>query len=122
MVKNIRRHNLGYRLLILIVLAIGSVSFSPDYFDFFGKEVKASVTRYYPNPATSFINFEFSRSIDRSYTLQLYSFTGRKMYETPVSAEKLTVNLQDFYRGVYFFQLRDRGGKIIETGKFQVVR
>jgi len=30
------------------------------------------------------------------------------------------VNVSDFYRGVYIFQLRDKNGRMIDSGKFQV--
>jgi len=30
------------------------------------------------------------------------------------------VNLTDFTRGIYIFQLKDQNGKVIESGKFQV--
>jgi hypothetical protein len=39
-----------------------------------------------------------------------------------VTDQKITVSLTDFYRGVYVFQLRDKQGNIIESGKFQVVK
>jgi hypothetical protein len=34
--------------------------------------------------------------------------------------QKTMVNLTDFFRGIYIFQLKDPNGKIVETGKFQV--
>lgn len=81
------------------------------------KEIKC-----YPNPATSFINFSFPQSIDHSDILQIYSFTGRKMTETPVNSDKLTITLDNYYRGIYVYQLRDKDGRILESGKFQVVK
>lgn len=78
------------------------------------------IVKFYPNPATSFINFEFPQQIDKSYSLAIYSFVGKKMTELSVSSKKLVVPLSDYYRGIYVFQLKDKTGKIIETGKFQV--
>ena len=84
---------------------------------------KVDVIKCYPNPATSVINFEFPKNIDKSYVLQIYSFVGKQMVEVAVSDSKLSLPLNnDFYRGIYIFQLRDKSGKIIESGKFQVVR
>ncbi len=81
------------------------------------------VVKFYPNPATSYINFEFPTNIDRSYSISIYSFSGKKMKEMPVSSAKMTVILSDdFYRGIYIFQLHDKAGKLIEAGKFQVAR
>ena len=77
------------------------------------------VVKCYPNPATSVVNFEFPAP----YTLQIYSFTGKKMTEVAASANKVSVILNnDFYRGIYIYQLRDKTGRVIETGKFQVIK
>lgn len=76
----------------------------------------------YPNPATSFVNFEFTNGVDKNNTIQVFSFVGKKMTELPVNANKITVTLTDYYRGIYVFQLRDKGGNIIESGKFSVVK
>lgn len=78
------------------------------------------ILRFYPNPATSVVNFDFQKSFDKGYSIQVYSFLGKKMYEATNINERTSLNLTDFNRGVYIYQLRDRSGKIIESGKFQV--
>ncbi|RFM26055.1 T9SS type A sorting domain-containing protein [Deminuibacter soli] len=80
------------------------------------------IVKYYPNPATAFINFEFPQDIDKSYTLLIFSFVGKKITEMPVDNSKIIVNLNDYFRGIYVFQLKDRTGRVIETGKFQVIK
>ena len=78
--------------------------------------------KYFPNPATNLINFEFKLDNTRTYTLFIYNFIGKKMLELKPSDQKITVDLTSFYRGVYVFQLRDITGTIVESGKFQVVK
>ncbi|HSN08436.1 MAG TPA: T9SS type A sorting domain-containing protein [Hanamia sp.] len=78
--------------------------------------------KFYPNPASSFINFEFSENYNDSYTLIIFNFIGKKVEDFKVTDQKITVSLTEFYRGVYIFQLRDKQGNIIESGKFQVVK
>lgn len=79
------------------------------------------ITHFYPNPATSYINFTFDNTVDKSYSLQVYNFIGRKMSETKVTESRITLTLDDSYlRGLYIYQLRDQTGRIIESGKFQV--
>jgi hypothetical protein len=79
------------------------------------------ITHFYPNPATSYINFTFDNSVDKSYTLQVYNFIGRKMTETRVTDSRITITLDDnYFRGLYIYQLRDQTGRIVESGKFQV--
>ena len=81
----------------------------------------SSTVRFYPNPASSFITFEdFSRKYDKNYTIQLFNFLGKKIYEFSLADQKNIVNLSDFFRGIYIFQLRDPSGKIVESGRFQV--
>lgn len=109
---------LGKSALLLVLLVVAVCAFSRSGIWEAGNS--ASVVKCYPNPAISFINFEFSSDIDKSYTLYIYSFVGRKMYEQPVSGKKVVVTLNDYYRGIYVFQLRDKTGRIVETGKFQV--
>jgi hypothetical protein len=75
---------------------------------------------FYPNPAISQITFSFEKGYDKNYSFQIFNFIGKKVYETNTVLPKTTVDLTDFYRGVYIFQIRNQAGKIIESGKFQV--
>ncbi len=76
--------------------------------------------KFYPNPATTTINFEFQHGYDRSYSFEIYNFLGKKVYEIKNVSATNQVALDNFNRGVYIFQLRDKFGKILESGKFQV--
>ena len=78
------------------------------------------IIRFYPNPATSFITFELEKSNEKGYDIQVFNFIGKVVYEQKNIAPKTTVDLNEFNRGVYIVQLRDREGKIIQSGKFQV--
>lgn len=78
--------------------------------------------RFFPNPAVSSINFEFQKGYDKFYTLQVYNFIGKKVLDVKTVTPKMNIPLTDFYRGVYIYQLRDRNGNIIDSGKFQVVK
>jgi hypothetical protein len=87
----------------------------------FADNANQSTVHYYPNPATSIITFEdFSKKYDKNYTIQLFNFLGKKVFEFTLADQKNIVNLSDFFRGIYIFQLRDPTGKIVESGKFQV--
>ena len=87
-------------------------------------DLQVKTVKCYPNPAVSFVNFEFSpQVISKNYSLQVYSFTGKKMYDANITNVKITLSLtNDFYRGIYVYQLRDKSGRILETGKFQVTK
>jgi hypothetical protein len=76
----------------------------------------------YPNPATSFITFDLQKDNDKGLSIQVYSLVGKKMFESPNVKGKVTVNLQEFNRGLYIYHLIDKSGKILESGKFNVSR
>jgi hypothetical protein len=77
------------------------------------------VVRFYPNPAVSYITFELTKT-NKSCTLQIFSFLGRMVKNLEDIQDKTTVNLSDLTRGLYTFQLKDEGGRITDTGIFQV--
>jgi Secretion system C-terminal sorting domain len=80
------------------------------------------VVKFYPNPAISQITFDFENGYDRSFSFQIFSFIGKKVFEQNNLQPRTVVNLADFFRGVYIFQIRDKNGKIVESGKFQVAK
>ena len=82
-----------------------------------GKTVK-----FYPNPATSYITFDLQKTYQKGLTLTVFSFLGKKMYESQNVNEKTTVTVTDFNRGIYIYYLNDPTGKVISTGKFQVTK
>ena len=85
-----------------------------------GIGIQTSILRFYPNPATTFITFDFQKGSDKEYSIQIYSLIGRKMIEQSNFADHSTINLSEFNRGVYIYKLFDKTGKLVETGKFQV--
>lgn len=82
----------------------------------------AKLIKPYPIPATTVINFDFQYGYNKSFSLQIYNFMGKKIVEYTQMLPRINMSLEDFYRGIYVYQLRDKNGKIIESGKFQVVK
>ena len=78
--------------------------------------------KFYPNPATTFINFEFEKSNINSNSLLIFNFIGKKVEELKIVDVKMTISLIEYYRGIYIFQIRDKQGNIVDSGKFQVVK
>jgi len=86
-------------------------------------DMQVRTVQCYPNPATSFVNFEFAANTEKqNYTLAIYSFIGNKIAETAVTTSKITITLETYQRGLYVFQLKNKANQIIESGKFQVVK
>jgi hypothetical protein len=105
-------------LILIVLLSLTQIQAQNDPAYFVGDQ--GTILRFYPNPATTVITFDFQKGYDKGYSLQIYNFLGRKMIEQTNMADHTTINLTDFTRGVYIYQLRDKTGNIVETGKFQV--
>lgn len=86
-------------------------------------ETADRIVKLYPNPATSYVSFEMPKGYEKTHSIQIYSFLGKKMYESVNLTQKLTVQLSEFNRGLYIYHLVElSSGKIVESGKFQVSR
>ena len=84
------------------------------------QEVKS--VRFFPNPASTTITFEFAEIVEKGYSLQVFSFLGRQVLTVPVTGSRISLNVTDFMKGVYIFQVRNSSGRIVATNKFQVSR
>ena len=78
------------------------------------------VVKFYPNPAISYITFEVVKESNKSYTLQIYNFLGRKVKDVTEITPKTVVNVSELVRGIYIFQLKDPNGRITDSGTFQI--
>jgi hypothetical protein len=78
--------------------------------------------KLYPIPATSVVNFDFQSGWDKSLSFEIYNIIGKKVYEIKNPAQKLTLSLTDFTRGFYYYQLRDKTGRLLETARFLVIK
>ncbi len=78
------------------------------------------VVKFYPNPAVSYITFELVKEANKTFTLQIFSFLGRKVKDIPEISDRTTVQLIDLTRGLYTFQLKDETGRVTDSGIFQI--
>lgn len=110
------------RLSLILILLFGLIFTSFAQTKTPGSGDDAKYLKFYPNPATTTIAFEFLSDYDKSYSIQIYNFMGKEVYELKATSPIVTVPLDEFYRGMYIFQLRDGNGAIVESGKFQVIK
>ena len=111
----------NFTLLLLIGLGFTLSAHAQSRVQPAFQESTVKLIKFYPNPATSIINFELQKdNSDKSFSFQIYNFIGKKVYESQNISQKTQINLTDFNMGVYIFQLKDRTGKVLESGKFQV--
>jgi len=107
--------------ILILLIGINFTSFAQTKNPAQGEPI-AKLIKPYPIPATTVINFDFQYGYDKSFSLQIYNFMGKKIIEYTKMLPRIIVPLDDFYRGIYVYQLRDKEGKIIDSGKFQVVK
>jgi hypothetical protein len=78
------------------------------------------IIKFYPNPAVSFITFEIAKESNKTYTLLIFNFLGKKVKDVPDIGSKTVVNLSDLVRGIYIFQLKEQNGRVTDSGTFQI--
>ncbi len=108
--------------LILILFAGLNFTSSAQTKDLSTDGPQQKLVKFYPNPAYNFINFDFEKGYAANYTLVIFNFIGKPVYESKNISSRNNVPLNDFFRGIYIFQLRDKNGTIVQSGKFQVVK
>ena len=111
-----------YKILFTIAFSIGVSSFGHASNEGIFADQKIRFVQCYPNPASVSINFEFNIATDKTLVLSVYNFIGKKVDELKINSGKINLNLESYYRGLYVYQLRDKQGQLIESGKFQVVK
>lgn len=85
-------------------------------------DAEAKLIKCYPIPATTVVYFDFQRGFDKTYTLQVFSFIGKKVYEIVNTPQRMIIPLDEFYRGFYYYKLLDKNGEFLESGRFIVVK
>lgn len=78
------------------------------------------ISRCYPNPASSQIQFDIRRPSGISLRLCVYNFLGRKVADLSKVGSSVRLDLGTFTRGIYIYQLLDMQGRVLESGKFRV--
>lgn len=107
--------------ILILFIGLSFTSFAQNKNPAQGDPI-AKLIKPYPIPATTVINFDFLYGYDKSFSLQIYNFMGKKIIDITKMPARLNLPLEEFYRGIYIYQLRDKEGKIIESGRFQVVK
>ena len=107
--------------ILILLIGITFTSFAQTKNPAQGEPI-AKLVKPYPIPATTSINFEFLYGYDKTFSIQVYNFMGKKIVEITKMLPRINLPLDEFYRGIYVYQLRDKEGKIIESGKFQVAK
>jgi hypothetical protein len=73
----------------------------------------------YPDPATYKVTFQI---IGDCRYITLLDIAGREIKTLPVLNNEVQVNVSGFSAGIYFYEISDNTNKIVDRGKFSVVK
>lgn len=108
--------------IFTFIIGITFTSFAQTKSAASGDNTEAKLIKCYPIPATTVVYFELLRGYDKSYTFQVFSFIGKKVYEIVNPSQKITIPLDEYYRGFYYYKVLDKNGEFLESGRFIVVK
>ncbi len=75
-----------------------------------------SEIRVYPNPATDVLHID--GQTNRNLSAQIVDIFGRVISKVPVSQDNISLDVSKFTAGVYYVQLNDNTGALVQTFKF----
>jgi Secretion system C-terminal sorting domain len=109
--------------ILFFVLFVSLSSQGQSYSQPDNSTTQVKFLKTYPNPAITIVNIEFQKGYNRSYSLQILNSLVRKVYmaQSIPTAFSIDLRKEKIYRGIYIYQLLDRKGSIIESGKILVV-
>jgi hypothetical protein len=116
------KHFYIFTLFICVAFNIVAQSSTARNGDATFARTQIKILKTYPNPATTYITFEFQRSYSSGLGLEIYNLPGKKVAAVNNVTSSTTIQLQNFFRGVYLYKLIDKNGKVMESGKFQVTK
>ena len=122
--KNITQLLFRITLSVMLSCNFWMVFAANDYPTGYYDAIAVKIVKCYPNPAVSFVNFDVDfNQVNKGNSIQVYSFSGKKLFESQILAVRTTLTFnENYFRGIYVYQLKDKTGRIIETGNFQVVK
>ena len=79
------------------------------------------VLKLYPNPATSAITIDFQKDYHKGYLLVIFNSMGQQVLTEPNLSEHNIINLDNFPRGMYVYQLYDKKGNTVDNGRGSLI-
>lgn len=95
------------------VSAVGSVGIKMQLFE-------EPVVEVYPNPAKNIVYINNLKA--ETVNMELYSIAGAKVMQTNVGKGKTEADISSVAGGTYFFQVKNKAGDIIQTGRLNVAK
>jgi Secretion system C-terminal sorting domain len=109
--------------ILIILFGINFTAFAQSSAELESAGMQVKFLKTYPNPASTVVNFVFQKGYNRNYSIQILNAIGKQMYRAKYIPASLSIDLkeQNFFRGIYIYQLLDRNNIVVESGKILVV-
>ncbi|MBX7205355.1 MAG: T9SS type A sorting domain-containing protein [Bacteroidia bacterium] len=78
----------------------------------------ANTTKVYPNPVKDVLNIDVNYDLPK--VLNIFDIAGRKVEEVLFDEKNTTVNVSNYTRGFYFYEIKTSEGEVIKSGKILV--
>jgi hypothetical protein len=78
--------------------------------------------KVFPNPTNTVVNIAIENVTLTNAHLVIFDITGKKIIEQNITKSVNTINVADFNNGVFVYTITDANGKILKSGKFDVVK
>lgn len=80
--------------------------------------VAANSVKVYPNPVSDVLNFNID--YNKSASVNITDITGRSVETVNFELNNARVDVRNFNKGIYFYQITNSNGEVIKGGKFTV--
>ncbi|MFB6344088.1 T9SS type A sorting domain-containing protein [Saccharicrinis sp. FJH62] len=81
-------------------------------------EMDKTKANVFPNPVSSEVSFEINSPTPSEYNITILNINGKTLI-TETFSEKITLNVNNFTSGIYFYKIND-SKSIIQTGKLMI--
>ncbi|MCC6684009.1 MAG: T9SS type A sorting domain-containing protein [Bacteroidia bacterium] len=78
----------------------------------------ANTTKVYPNPVKDVLNIDVNYDLPK--VLNIFDIAGRKVEEVLFDEKNTSVNVSNYTRGFYFYEIKTSEGEVIKSGKILV--
>lgn len=75
--------------------------------------------KVYPNPSRGIVTIDLPENLNNSYTLNVYSLSGSKVYSKQINQEDNQINLESLRNGMYIIRIEDKGNVYSQKVKIQ---
>ncbi len=83
------------------------------------KDLNTNTLQVYPNPTSGILNFNLT---ENNTTINIIDITGKTLKTVKTNSTKVSVNLNTFANGLYFYNVIDNEGNTVATNRFVIAK